>query len=171
MLTGFPQIIILSHRTSDTKGCDSCNLCSHIHILPRSRCFSSTIYLDSCSLSVVSLTGFHDLHCGHKFHAITKQFPTKSPGGDFIFIPNEYGAKHNVTPSPAVRVGERYNLNCEVLHQKIPPAPLGKTGQIGTTPLVGKANNGNHLKSKSLHHITLNVPGERKSMLKGIGNH
>ncbi|MBP7847686.1 hypothetical protein KA013_00480 [Patescibacteria group bacterium] len=52
------------------------------------------------------MTGSHDLHCGQRFPAITKQLPTKSPGGDLIFIPTVNGAKQSVTHNHAVSVGE-----------------------------------------------------------------
>jgi hypothetical protein len=42
-----------------------------------------------------------------------------------------------------VSVGEIYILNCEVVPPKIPHAPDGTGGRIGTGPSVGKARIGN----------------------------
>lgn len=57
-------------------------------------------------------------------------------------IPRLYGQKHIAIPNPRVSVGTIYNLNCDVVHQKIPPAPIGDGGRMGTMESVGNAKTG-----------------------------
>jgi len=50
-------------------------------------------------------------------------------------------------PNPIVNVGAIYNLNCDVVPPKIPPAPAGIGGRINGMLLAGNDMIGNHLPS------------------------
>lgn len=74
-----------------------------------------------------------------------------------------------------------YVLNCEVTHPNTPPAPEGQIGHNGHKPqFAGNEKIGSQAKSGNifgiigafgLHQKIWNAPGERRSLLNGIGRH
>lgn len=80
-------------------------------------------------------------------NAKTTQFPHKSLNGFGILLPSGYGQKHIAMPNPMVNVGAIYNLNCDVVPPKIPPAPAGIGGRMNGMLLAGNDMIGNHLPS------------------------
>ena len=112
--------------------------------------------------------------------AMTIQLPAISHTGDFIFIPALFGQKHTESHKPQVSVGDTYILNCEgIVHHE---ARLNSSGHhvfcqngqtLATGPgayiVAGKNNTGKPEKSANLQPKTLKVPGERKSILNGVG--
>lgn len=111
-----------------------------VHCSPAPAILLSCSSLCGHGVSVFATSSGHFVIGGN---ANTRQFPPISLNGFGILIPRLYGQKHIAIPNHRVSVGATYNLNCDVVHQKIPPALIGDGGRIvGTMEFVGNAKTG-----------------------------
>lgn len=105
--------------------------------------------------------------------AKTIQFQAILLNGAGSLIPAAYGPRQIATHTDIVNVGATYILICDIeaSHPNHHHAFAGFGGRTGIGHVVGAANTGNHLSSKTLHPKTLIAPGARSATLNGTGSH
>ena len=82
----------------------------HVHCPAAATILDHRLWLLGWFIVPVALTLLHVVSGGN---AKTIQFPHRSLNGFGSALPTVYGPKHMAIPSPSVRVGETYNLNCD----------------------------------------------------------